>query len=88
MQELTYFYLDGCPFCRQADRLLERVCADEPALAAVPIRRIEESEQAELAARYDYYFVPCFYLGGEKLLEGVPDEAQVRAALTRALVAQ
>lgn len=85
MRELTYFYLDGCPFCRKADRILAQLREDDPALAAVPIRRVEESEQREIAEGYDYYFVPCLYLGDEKLHEGDPDEAGLRHALTRAL---
>ena len=84
MQELTYFYLKDCPYCHKADRILAQVTAASPELAAVPIRRIEELEQAALADSYDYYFVPCFFLGDKKLMEGDPDEAQVRAALTAA----
>ena len=84
MQELTYFYLNGCPHCRDADRWLQEICAEEPALAAVPIRRVEERENAPLADQYDYWYVPCLYLGQEKLIEGPTDRAALRAALQRA----
>ncbi len=84
MKELTYFYLEGCPYCRKADEMIACITQDDPRLAAVPIRRIEEREQAALADQYDYYYVPCLYLDGEKLLEGDPTEAEIRAALEAA----
>ncbi len=49
------------------------------------IETIEESEQPDVAERFDYYYVPTFYVGGEKVHEGGiwPDE--VEAVLRRAL---
>ena len=39
---------------------------------------IEESEQPEAADRYDYYYVPTFYVGDVKVHEGgiYPDEVE------------
>ncbi len=88
MKELTYFYLAGCPFCHKANRMIEQITAETPALASVPIRRVEESQEAELANSYDYYYVPCFFLGREKLFEGDPTEADVRRALETAANAE
>ena len=53
--------------------------------------RIEESIQPEIANRYDYYAVPTFYVGGEKVFEahiGMSYEdirAEVKKALDAAL---
>ena len=69
MKELTMFYLDDCGYCQKARRALEELYAAEPAYREIPIRKIEESREPELAARYDYYATPTFYVGDEKLFE-------------------
>jgi protein-disulfide isomerase len=52
----------------------------------IEIEMIEETEQPELADRFDYYYVPTFYIDGEKLHEGgiFPDE--VEAIFKKALL--
>ena len=49
---------------------------------------IEESEQPDVADRYDYYYVPTFYVGGRKVHEGgiYPDE--VEAVLREAVAGE
>ncbi|MBS7316081.1 MAG: thioredoxin family protein [Clostridiaceae bacterium] len=85
MKEITYFYLKTCPYCRQADRLIQELIEKEPQFAAVPVRKIEEREHAEIADQYNYYFVPCFYIGKEKMMEGVPSLEQVQKTFQAAL---
>ncbi len=46
---------------------------------------IEESQQAELANSYDYYYVPTFYLGDEKLHEGAMTEEDVQSVFDKVL---
>ena len=84
MKPVKLFYLRNCPFCKRALRYIDEAKAAHPELAAVEIELIEESEVAD---RYDYYYVPTFYVGGEKLHEGgiYPDE--VEAVLRKALEA-
>ena len=84
--ELTYFYLRTCPHCCRADEIIRELIAENPKYADVKFRKVEESEEKELADSYDYWYVPCFYLGTEKLMEGVPSKEKVKAALDRALL--
>lgn len=85
MKPVKLFYLKNCPFCKKALTYIEEACTNEPALRAVEIELIEESEQAALAETFDYYYVPTFYVDGEKVHEGgiYPDE--VKAVLHKAL---
>lgn len=85
MKKVTLFYLENCPFCKKAMRYVDQLRAEHPELAAVRIETIEESRHPEVADRYDYYYVPTFYLDGEKVHEGgiYPDE--VERILRRAL---
>lgn len=78
MLPVKLFYLRTCPFCKKALRYIDEAKAAHPELAAVEIEMIEESEQPDVADRYDYYYVPTFYVGGRKVHEGgiYPDEVE------------
>lgn len=69
MKELTMFYLDDCGYCAKARQALDELFQENPAYAAIPLRRIEESQEPALADTYDYYAVPSFFIGKEKLFE-------------------
>ncbi len=85
MKELTYFYLTGCPFCRAADRMLEELAAENPDFAKICVKKIEERENSALADQYDYFYVPCLWLGGQKLHEGAVSKEKLRAVLEQAV---
>jgi glutaredoxin len=78
MKSVKLFYLRNCPFCKRALQYIDEARAAHPELAAVEIEMIEESEQPEAADRYDYYYVPTFYVGDVKVHEGgiYPDEVE------------
>lgn len=69
MKDITVFYLASCPYCKNARRAIDELCAENPAYAALKLDWIEESEQPDLAERYDYYSVPSLFCGEEKLYE-------------------
>lgn len=77
MEKVTLFYLKGCPHCKKAFAIMEELKKEDKykALEVVPI---EEREQADIANEMDYYYVPCFYMGNEKLHEGIVTEEDVR----------
>ena len=74
MKKLTLFYLTDCPYCHYAQRALAELTAENPAYQAVPIEWIEERQQPDVAARYDYYYVPSIFAGQVKLYEANPAE--------------
>ena len=69
MKEVLMFYLEDCGYCAKAKRALEELYAANPAYREIPLRRIEESQQPELADRYDYYAVPTYFVDGRKIFE-------------------
>ena len=87
MKELTYFYLSDCPYCHEANRLIEALIKENPEFQAVKISAHEERAEKKLADSYDYYYVPCFFLGKEKLHEGAATKEKMRAVLARGLEA-
>jgi thioredoxin 1 len=87
MTELLFFYMQGCPYCRQAERIIQDLLKEQPALSKVNIRRIDENAEQSLSEQYDYWYVPTFFLGKKKLYEADPsyDEKTVRAKLNEVL---
>ncbi len=85
MAKLTYFYLPGCPHCRLANRCIEELVNEDERFKGVEIERIDESAQKALAAKYDYWYVPCFYMGQEKIHEGHAEKTDVKKVLEQAL---
>ena len=73
-KELLYFYLPGCPYCRQADRVLEKML-NEAEFARIALRRVDETKESALAEQYDYWYVPCIWDGKRKLYEAHPGES-------------
>ena len=86
--KLTYFYLKSCPHCRRANEMIAQLLEEEPAFRNIQIDKVEESEHPEIADKYDYWYVPCFFLGGQKLFEGVPSLDKIRDVLKKALDAK
>ncbi len=85
MKELTYFKLMNCPYCKAADGWLQELIRENPAYGAIPIKVVNEAVEVELAESYDYYYVPTFFLGREKLHEGAATKEKIRAVLDAAL---
>jgi len=70
--KLTEFVLAGCPYCKMAREVLAELYDERPEFAAIEIGVIDESAQSVLADEYDYYRVPSFFNGKEKLYEANP----------------
>lgn len=84
MQKLTFFLMPGCPHCKRAEQWLEELCEQNPSYREIEIERVDETREKERAEQYDYFYVPCFYLGEEKLHEGAASLDAIRAVLDRA----
>ena len=70
MKEILMFILPGCPHCRLALRDQERLLEEHPEWRDIPLRIVDESREAAFADAHDYYFVPTWYVDGEKVFEG------------------
>lgn len=88
MKELTMFYLESCPYCKRARAYMKELLRENPAYCAIPFRKVEERLHRKEAEKYDYFYVPTFYIGDEKVSEGAIDKAGVREVLDQALQAQ
>ncbi|MFI3318667.1 MAG: thioredoxin [Rikenellaceae bacterium] len=62
---------------------IEQIKREREDLAGVEIELVDELKEAARADRYDYYYVPTFYLGDEKLSEGTVTMSKVLEILER-----
>lgn len=83
--EFKLFYLERCPHCIKARKYMEELKNEYPEFQALELEMIEEQQQAELANQYDYYYVPTFFYGNEKLFEGSMTKEDVRNVFEKAL---
>ena len=85
MKDVLLFITSWCPYCKKAFELLESLWHEDPRYEHVFITVVDEEAQPELADNFDYYNVPTFYVGGVKLLEGVPSKEAVKKVLEAAV---
>ena len=69
MKKVTCFYIETCPYCKQAKKALAELIDQNPAYGNVEIDWIEENEHPDIADQYDYYACPSMFIGREKLYE-------------------
>ncbi len=69
MKKIIAFRLNGCPYCRQAVKAIEELSAENEKYASVSVEWVEENEHPEISAKYDYYYVPAFFVDGVKVYE-------------------
>ena len=77
--------LETCPYCKQAFQMMDELKAKHPEYKNVDIDIIEESKEPEKIEGYNYWFVPTFFVGGQKILEGIPTIDHVEKVFQEAL---
>lgn len=85
MKEVKMFMLESCPHCRKAREMIAEIFSGHPEYAKVPFTVIDESINPEIADQYDYDYVPTFYTGDVKMMEGVPTKEAIKKAFAAAL---
>ena len=84
MKEIKMFMFESCPHCAKARKIISLLHDSNPEYKKIPFVMIDEKLQPEVADKYDYYYVPCFFVGDEKVHEGTVDEEKVRAVFEKA----
>jgi thioredoxin-like negative regulator of GroEL len=75
---LKLFILPTCPYCKQVLKWMEELKNENEAYVAVKVNIIDEKQQPDVAAQHDYYYVPTFFLDGEKVHEGAATKDKVQ----------
>lgn len=85
MKKVKVFYMEGCPHCRKAFRILDELKANNPEYSDIDMEYIDENKDVKAANAHDYYYVPTFFVDGVKLHEGVPTEEKIERVLIEAI---
>lgn len=84
MQKIVLFRLKYCGFCRHALELIEQAKREFPEFRDIEIEYVDEAVERERARKHDYYYVPTFYIGGEKIHEGPVEFDDICSILRKA----
>ena len=69
MKKITAFYLEGCPYCRQAREALKELMNKNENYSKVSLEWIEENQHPEISEKFDYYYVPSMFIENKKIYE-------------------
>ncbi|HEY5562122.1 MAG TPA: thioredoxin family protein [Clostridiaceae bacterium] len=81
MKVLTILITDWCPHCNRAIKWLKEIKEEDSRFKEVEITIIDEEKQPELSEKFDYYYVPTYYVDGVKIHEGATSKDQLIEAL-------
>ena len=85
LKEIKFFMMETCPHCRKAIEIMEELFAQRPEYKSIPLKIIDERKEPDYASGFDYYYVPTFYVGEEKMHEGVPSKDAIERVFAAAL---
>jgi len=85
MKPVLLFVMESCPYCKQALRWMEELRNEQAEYNRVAVTIIDENLQPDLAKKYDYYYVPTYYVDGIKVHEGAATKDIVRSVFDRSL---
>ena len=85
MKKVLMMIQETCPHCQNAFRLMEALKKENPEYAAVEVEIVDENREKAFADSLDYWYVPTYFVAGEKIHEGVPTKEKVRAVYEKAL---
>lgn len=78
MKEVRMFMFESCPHCQKALKIISALIGSYKRYGNVPFAMTDEKKDPAEADRYDYYYVPTFYVDGVKVHEGSVKEQDIR----------
>ena len=85
MKKLTILITDWCPYCKRALKWVDELKEEDSRFKNIEVTIIDEEKEPELSKKFDYYYVPTYYVGDIKLHEGATVKEQLIEALEEAL---
>ena len=81
MKKITYLYIPYCPYCLQANRVMEELVSKKPEYANIEFEKISEYDNPDIADRYDYYYTPAMFIDNKKVYESHPGERETECRI-------
>ncbi len=85
MHTVKMFVTSWCPYCRKAYGMMDELRNEDSRYKDIEVNIIDEELDQETAKKYDYYYVPTYFVDEEKVHEGVPTKEIVKDVFEKAL---
>lgn len=85
-KEVLMMVMAGCPHCQRARQMMDELFVAHPEYKQVPLKCVDETVEKEFAESLDYYYVPTFFVAGQKLHEGRPTLEAIERVFQAALM--
>ncbi|HSK68811.1 MAG TPA: glutaredoxin domain-containing protein [Candidatus Limnocylindria bacterium] len=70
MANITLYHFETCPACVKAKQYMAELRAEKPELADVQVNMVDVRKNPNFKAPAPFYYVPTFFVGDRKVLEG------------------
>jgi glutaredoxin len=84
MKKILMFTMESCPYCAMAHRWMKEILGEHPEYGQIEIKIVDEVENPAYANKFDYWYVPTYYVDGAKVHEGVPTKEIVMGVYEKA----
>lgn len=84
MKKILMFTMASCPYCARAHRWMKEILSEHPEYGQIEIQIVDEVENPAYANKFDYWYVPTYYVDGVKVHEGVPTKEIVQGVYEKA----
>ena len=64
---------------------MKEIQNENPEYKNIDVEIIDEERSPEIAKKYDYYYVPTYFVGENKIHEGVPSKEIIRQVFEKSL---
>ena len=85
MKKITMFMQESCPYCQAAAGWMDKLLAENSKYSALEIEKIDELVYPDIAEKYDYWYVPAYFAGEEKIHEGAASLGKIQQVFEAAL---
>ena len=85
MKNVTMFITDWCPHCDRAKMWIEELKQENPKYKDIKVEIVDEEKHPGISKKYDYYYVPTYYVEDNKIFEGGTTKDIVRKVFEEAM---
>jgi thiol-disulfide isomerase/thioredoxin len=85
MKPVTMFITSWCPYCKRAISWIDELKKENPQFVNIEVKIVDEERNPEISKKFDYYYVPTYYIEDTKIYEGGKTKDIVRAVFEKAI---
>lgn len=85
MKPVIMMIQETCPHCKRALAWMEELKTEHPEYSEVKVRIVDENQDPAFADSLDYWYVPTYFVDGQKVHEGAASREKVQAVYEKAL---